>query len=253
MPINEGDPAVIRLDPKRVYLVKVRKGKTFHTDKGYIDLGSLIGKEYGSVVSTSKGVKAEILRPTPYDIYFGLNRPSQVLYPKDIAYMIYSSGIRAGAKVLEAGTGSGFLALTLAYFLNGTGKVISYDVRKDMQEAARKNAEMLGFTNVEFRLKDVREGFDETDADAVFLDMPDPWNAVEAAYNALKPSASLVVFVPTVNQIEKTALAMQSKGFVDVRAEELILREYQVKENAVRPRNIGVMHTGYIVRGRKSI
>ncbi|MDT7905825.1 MAG: tRNA (adenine-N1)-methyltransferase [Sulfolobales archaeon] len=253
MPIKEGDPVVIRIDPKRVYLVKALPQRTLHTDKGFIRLADVIGKEYGSSVQTSKGVKAEILRPTPFDIYFGLNRPSQVLYPKDIAYMIYSSGIRAGSKVLEAGTGSGFLALTLAYFLNNTGKVISYDVRKDMQEAARKNAETLGFTNIEFRLKDVREGFDEEEADAVFLDMPDPWNALRAAHNALKPSASLVVFVPTVNQVEKVALAMQANGFTDVHAEELILREYQVKENAVRPRNVGVVHTGYIVRARKSI
>jgi len=253
MPIKEGDPVVIRIDPKRVYLVKALPQRTLHTDKGFIRLADVIGKEYGSSVQTSKGAKAIILRPTPFDIYFGLNRPSQVLYPKDIAYMIYSSGIRAGSKVLEAGTGSGFLALTLAYFLNNTGKVISYDVRKDMQEAARKNAEMLGFTNMEFRLKDVREGFDEEEADAVFLDMPDPWNALRAAHNALKPSASLVVFVPTVNQVEKVALALQANGFTDVHAEELILREYQVKENAVRPRNIGVVHTGYIVRARKSI
>jgi len=83
--------------------------------------------------------------------------------------------------------------------------------------------------------------------------MPDPWNALRAAHDALKPSASLVVFVPTVNQVEKVALAMQANGFTDVHAEELILREYQVRENAVRPRNVGVVHTGYIVRARKSI
>ena len=253
MPINEGDVVVLRIDNKRVYLTRVTRGKEFHTDKGFIRFDEVIGKEYGSYVETSKGFRVYILRPTPFDIYFGLNRPSQVLYPKDIAYMIYSAGLRAGHKVLEAGTGSGFLALTLAYFLDGTGTVISYDIREDMQDAARRNAQMLGITNIEFRLKDVREGFDEEGADAVFLDMPDPWNAVEPAYRALKPSASLVVFVPTANQVEKTALAMQDKGFVDVHAEELILREYQVKENATRPKNIGVMHTGYIIRGRKSI
>ncbi len=253
MPINEGDTVVLRIDNKRVYLVRVARGRTFHTDKGFVKLDEVIGKEYGNYVMTSKGFKAYLLRPTPFDIYYGLSRPSQVLYPKDIAYMIYSAGLRAGYKVLEAGTGSGFLALTLAYVLNNTGRVISYDIREDMQEAARKNAEMLGIRNIEFRLKDVREEFDESEADAVFLDMPDPWNAVEAAYKALKPSAPLVVFVPTTNQIEKTAMAMMEKGFVDVHAEELILREYQVKENATRPRNIGVMHTGYIIRGRKSI
>ncbi|BFI75258.1 tRNA (adenine-N1)-methyltransferase [Sulfurisphaera ohwakuensis] len=252
--IKEEDLITLWIDTKRTYLVKVRKGKKVGSDKGALNLDDIIGLEYGVEVTLSTGNKAYILKPTLIDIYNGLRRPSQVLYPKDIAYMIYSSGIKPGDTVIEAGTGSGFLTISLAHYLGDNGKVITYDIRQDMQEIAKKNVEFLGFSNrVIFKLKDVREGFDETNVDAIFLDMPDPWNVVKFAYHALKPSGSIVIFVPTVNQIEKTGIALKNNGFIDIHAEELILREYQIKENAVRPKNIGVMHTGYIIRGRKSL
>ena len=252
--IKEGDVVTLWIDPKRVYLMKVKAGRKFSTDKGALELDKIIGLEYGSEVVLSTGNKGYILQPSLMDIYNGLRRLSQVLYPKDIAYMIYSSGIKPGDTVLEAGTGSGFLTISLAYYLGEKGKVITYDVREDMQKIARKNVEYLNLTDrVIFKLKDVRTGFDETNVDAVFLDMPDPWNVVKPAYEALKPSGTIVIFVPTTNQIEKTAIALKNNNFVDIHAEELIIREYQIKENAIRPKNIGVIHTGYIIRGRKSL
>ncbi|AHC51192.1 protein L-isoaspartate methyltransferase [Sulfolobus acidocaldarius SUSAZ] len=252
MPLNEGDPVVIWVDPKRIYLVKLIQNKVFSTDKGYIDLGKLIGLEYGSEILLSTGIKAYLLKPTPIDLYRGLKRLSQVLYPKDIGYIIYSSGVQPGSTVVEAGTGSGFLTLSLAYFLGNSTKIVTYDVREDMQDIAKRNASYLGLSDrIIFKLKDIREGIEEVNVDAIFLDMPDPWNAMETVRKALKPSGSLIIFVPTVNQIEKVIPSLTD--FVDVHAEELIIREYQMKENAVRPRNIGVIHTGYIIRGRKRI
>ncbi|MEJ2780552.1 MAG: tRNA (adenine-N1)-methyltransferase [Sulfolobaceae archaeon] len=254
MPLKEGDSVVIWVDPKRVFLVKVEKGKKFGSDKGTLDLSTLIGKEYGSTVSLSTGVQAYLLRPTPLDAYNGLRRPSQVLYPKDISYMIYVSGIKEGDTVIEAGTGSGFLTISLAYTVGEKGRVITYDIREDMQETARRNLSFMGLLDrVTFKLKDIRQGIDERDVDAVFLDMPDPWNTIQYVHEILKPSGSVVIFVPTVNQIEKTVLKIREFDFVDVHAEELIVREYQVKENATRPKNIGVVHTGFIIRARKSI
>lgn len=253
MPIQEGDPVTIWIDDRRMFLIKVKKGKRLDTDKGYILHEQLIGKEYGETLKMSKG-EAYLLKPTPMDIYTTLARPSQVIYPKDAAYIVYAAGIQPGDVVVEAGTGSGFLAITLAYFLGPNGKVISYDIREDMQDKARQNAAMLNLLDrIIFKTKDIRQGIDEKDVSAVILDMPDPWNAVAKAYEALKPSGSLIVFIPTVNQIEKTVLQMRNEGFIDIHVEELILREYQVKENAVRPKNFGVMHTGYLIRGRKYI
>jgi len=252
--IKEDDVVTLWIDPKRTYLVKVKPGKKFGTDKGALELDKIIGLEYGSEVSLSTGDKGYLLQPSLIDIYNGLKRPSQVLYPKDIAYMIYSSGIKPGDTVLEAGTGSGFLTISLAYYLGEKGRVITYDIREDMQEIAKKNIEYLNLTNrVIFKLKDIRTGFDETNVDAIFLDMPDPWNATKSAYDALKPSGTIIIFVPTTNQIEKATVALKNNNFIDIHAEELIMREYQIKENAIRPKNIGVVHTGYIIRGRKSL
>ncbi|BCU70706.1 tRNA (adenine-N1)-methyltransferase [Stygiolobus caldivivus] len=254
MPLKEGDTVVIWIDPKRIYLVRLEKGKKFGSDKGSIDLSQLEGLEYGSSITLSTGSKAYLLKPTPLDAYNGLRRPSQVLYPKDISYMIYVSGIKEGDKVVEAGTGSGFLTISLAYVVGDKGKVITYDIREDMQEVAKRNISFMGLqSRVDFKIKDIREGIDETDVDAIFLDMPDPWKTIPHAYSSLKPSGSILIFVPTVNQVEKSVLQMRQFDFVDIHAEELIVREYQVKENATRPKNIGVVHTGFIIRARKSI
>ncbi|NON63124.1 tRNA (adenine-N1)-methyltransferase [Acidianus sp. RZ1] len=253
MPLKEGDIVTIWIDPKRVFLMKIEQGKRLDTDRGYILHDDLIGKEYGEKIAMSKG-NAYLLKPIPTDIYSSLPRPSQVLYPKDIGYILYSSGVEPGSLVIESGTGSGFLTIALAYFLGDNGRIISYDIREDMQKRALFNLSILNLSNrVTFKLKDIRNGIEEQEVDAVFLDMPDPWNAISPIYPSLKSSGSLVVFVPTVNQVEKTYLSMKNNGFVDLHAEELILREYQVKENAVRPKNIGVMHTGYLIRGRKFI
>ncbi|WP_048050245.1 tRNA (adenine-N1)-methyltransferase [Saccharolobus islandicus] len=255
MPLNEGDPVVIWIDPKRAYISKLERGKRLDTDKGVIFYDNLIGLEYGSSLTLQTGAKAYLLKPTIQDLYSkGLKRPSQVLYPKDIGYILTTLSLNQVKTVIEAGTGSGFLTISLALSLSENAKIYTYDVREDMQKVAKFNANVLGVQDkIVFKLKDIREGIDEKEADAIFLDMPDPWNAIPKLYEPLKPSSTIIVFVPTVNQIEKTFFAMKNSGIIDIHVEELILREYQVKENAVRPRNIGIMHTGFIIRGRKSI
>ncbi|WP_338600911.1 tRNA (adenine-N1)-methyltransferase [Sulfolobus tengchongensis] len=255
MPLNEGDPVVIWLDPKRVYLTKLEKGKRIETDKGIIFHDKIIGLEYGSSLDLQTGIKAYLLKPTIHDLYYkGLKRPSQVLYPKDIGYILTTISLSQVKRVLEAGTGSGFLTISLALSLGSDAKIYTYDIREDMQKIAKFNANVLGVQDkIVFKLKDVREGVEEKELDGAFLDMPDPWNVIPKILDSLNPSATIVVFVPTVNQIEKTYFAMRNSGVIDIHVEELMLREYQVKENAVRPKNVGIMHTGFIIRGRKPI
>ncbi len=254
--INEGDLVLIYIDERRKFIVRARKGLKFTSDRGVLDFDEVIGKPYGSTVVLSTGAKAWLLKPLPYDVMDkGFRRPTQVIYPKDIGYMIVMSGVKPGSKVLEAGAGSGFLTAMLALHVMPTGKVISYEVRENIYKVARRNLELLGVIDyVDLRLGDVRQGVDEKRFDAAFLDMPDPWNALQSVHSALKPSAPLVVFVPTYNQVEKTCLAMEKHGgFVDIRAVEIMLRELQVKEGAVRPKPTMIAHTGFIIMARKVI
>jgi tRNA (adenine57-N1/adenine58-N1)-methyltransferase len=250
--VNEGDLALLYIDHRRKFLRTIRAGRRLETDLGFLEMKDLIGLRYGSSFQLSSGVKGVILRPNPFDLYSGLRRLSQVVYPKDAAYIILSLDLEEGRTVVEAGTGSGFMTIILAKVVGKEGKVITYDIRNDMQEIAKRNVSEMGLeSRVVFKLKDIRQGPDEAYVDAVFLDIPDPWNALEAVYPSIRPSGSLVIFVPTVNQAEKTYLGMKRSNYVDVHLEELISREYQVKEGATRPKSTGVTHTGFIVRGRK--
>ncbi|BCU67216.1 hypothetical protein HS7_06530 [Sulfolobales archaeon HS-7] len=251
--ITEETLVVVYLDERRRYIAKPKKGEKFHTDKGVISWDDIIGKGFGSSFYTSKGIKYWIFAPLLEDIYLGFSRPSQVIYPKDAAYIVFYLGIREGDRVLEAGTGSGFMTSILAWFVGNSGRVYTYDVRDDMSERARKNIEMLGFGDrVQFNVGNVVDAKLDFPVNKIFLDLPDPWNVIPSVNNLLIPSGTIAVFVPTTNQIEKTTNALSEGNFVDIRAVELINREYQLKRNAVRPKNIGVLHTGYIITARKA-
>lgn len=251
---REGDTVLILIDNKRKFLVKLDKGKVLGTDKGYIYHDDMIGLAYGSTVKTSLGVPAYVLKPTRIDYYSaGVLRVTQVIHPKDVALMIYLSGIGPGSRVGEAGVGSGVLTLSIASIIGSEGKLYGFDISDKALECVRLNLEKVGFTNrVVLRKLDVRSGVDVEPLDAFFMDIPDPWNAVQSISRVLKPSASLLIYVPTVNQVEKTVLALkESKMYIDIHTYELLLREYQVEKDAVRPRTRMIGHTGYIIFARK--
>ncbi len=253
-PVRYGDIVLIYIDERRRYIVRVEEGRVFGSDKGILRLDELVGRPYGSRVKLSTGVEALVLRPLLDDLLsLAYRRRSQVIYPKDLGFIIYIADIAPGKRVLEAGIGSGFLASAVASRLRPGGRLYSYEIREDMAEIARQNLKLAGLLDVvEIKVADVRSGVEEKSLDACLLDMPDPWNALNTAYNALKPSARLVVFVPTVNQVEKTVVALRRHGgFTDIHAVELLLREYQVKEGSVRPSTRMIGHTGYIVYARR--
>ncbi len=243
---------LVYIDDKRRFIVKLRSGSILGTDKGFIRHDDIIGKKYGDIVRTSRGVRAYILKPILPDYLHSFKRATQVIYPKDSAFMIYMSGIGPGSRVLEAGVGTGFLTLSLANIVGDEGLVIGYDVNPRHLETARRNLENAGVLHrVVLKQGDVRKGIQETGLDAAFLDIPDPWNALETIIRSLKPSSPVLTYIPTVNQVEKTVLAMRKrKCFTMVEAVEILLREYSVEENATRPRTLMIGHTGYIVYGR---
>jgi len=252
--INEGDHILLYLNKKRTYLVKVEKGKSFHTHKGFIQLDNLIGREYGTRIKSNMGTEFIALKPFLPDYIFKSQRKTQITYPKDVALIIMFSGIGPGSQVVEAGTGTGALTSALAHYVKPNGHVYSYEIRSEFIETAQKNLQRANLLDcVQLKNKDITMGIDETDMDAVILDMATPWLVVPHAYNALKGSGTLVSFSPTIDQVVKTVEALEENGFVDIETIECIMRRMQVERGKTRPETLMTGHTGYVTFARKAL
>jgi len=247
--VKEGDLVVIYIDDKRKKLVRVRRGDIFNSDKGYVRHDELIGIEIGDKVRLSTGKYAYVLNPLLTDIIDSYKRVTQVIYPKDIGLMIVLTGIGPGSKVLEGGVGTGYLTSFLANIVGDEGKVYAYELRREFIEVAKRNLSKSGLlSRVILKLGDIRKDVTEKNLDAAFLDIPDPWNALGILPKVLKPSSPVVAFLPTVNQVIKLISKLKStRGFIDIRVFETQLREYNVDPEALRPKPIYVVHTGYMV------
>ena len=255
--LDYGDIVTIYIDQKRIYTIRLTKNNILGTDKGYIKHNNIVGKRYGEHIYTSQGVKAYLLKPLLIDYLHAINRVTQIIYPKDSSLMIYLSSINPDSKILEAGVGTGFLTISLANFISNRGKVIGFDIRKEHLEIAKHNLEKAGLIDkVQLVLGDIRDPsiVQEEVFDTVFYDLPDPWNALETAYRALKPSMPILIYVPTVNQVEKTVVTMKKfSKFIDIHVYEVLLREYLAEKGATRPKTFMIGHTGYIVFARKIV
>jgi len=252
--ISEGKDVFLYLDRKRTYLVRVEAEKSFHTHKGYIQLGALIGKEYGTRIVSSMGIEFVALKPTLRDHIFKTSRRTQISYPKDISLIIMYSGIGPGSRVVEAGTGTGALTSAIAHYIKPIGRVYTYEVRQEFQKNAKKNLERAGLLDyVELKEGDVTEGIEEKDVDAVVLDLATPWLVVPHAYTALKGSGVLVSFSPTIDQVVKVVEALTEHGFVCIETVETLMRFMQVERGKTRPQTVMTGHTGYLTFARKAI
>ncbi|MEM3699646.1 MAG: tRNA (adenine-N1)-methyltransferase [Candidatus Bathyarchaeia archaeon] len=252
--ITEGDYILLYLSQRKTYLVKAESGKSFHTHKGFIKFDDLIGKEYGSTVLSNLGYEFKVLKPVLRDFIIKSLRKTQITYPKDIALIIMFSGIGPGSHVVEAGTGTGALTTALAHYVKPEGKVYSYEIREEFQRTAEKNLRRAGLIDfVELKNKDITIGIDESDVDAVVLDLATPWLVIPHTYNALKPCGTIVSFSPTIDQVIKTVEALKENGFVDVETVECLMRGMQVERGKTRPQTLMTGHTGYITFARKII
>jgi len=250
--IGEGDDILLYLDERRTYQVKVEHGRQFHTHKGYVDLGAFIGKPYGSGLISSLGAKFYGLRPLIRDRVLKTDRRTQVLYPKDIGYILFQVGIGSGSRVVEAGTGSGALTMALINAVKPEGKVISYEIESRSQRIAAGNVERAGLKEyVDMRLGDVTQGIDEGEVDAVVLDMATPWLVVPHAWGALAGSGVFLSFSPTIEQVMRTVAEVEGHPFIEVETVELIMRRITVAENRTRPETLMLGHSGYLTTARK--
>jgi len=252
--IREGDYVLLYLSQRKTYLVKAEKGKTFHTHKGFIKFDDLIGKEYGSRILSNLGVEFAALKPMLRDYIIKSVRKTQITYPKDIALIVMFSGIGPRSRIVEAGTGTGALTTALTHYVKPDGKVYSYEIREEFLKTAKKNLKRAGLIDfVELKNKDITVGIDESDVDAVILDLATPWLVVPHAYAALKPCGTLVSFSPTIDQVVKTVEALNENSFVDIKTVECLLRGMQTVRGKTRPQTLMTGHTGYITFARKTI
>ena len=212
----------------------------------------LIGKQWGSQVFSHTGAPFFLLQPSIADILNDLPRATQILYPKDIGFILITMGIAPGQRVMEAGTGSGSMTIAMATAVGPQGQVISYEQKPDTQRLARKNLERVGLdSRVDFKLRDIKEGFDETDVDAFFLDVQNPFDYIPQVRSALKYGGFFGTLIPTFNQVEKTLYALKKNSFAFIETCEVMLRHYKSDPVRIRPTDRMVAHTGYMVFARK--
>ncbi|MDR3354984.1 MAG: tRNA (adenine-N1)-methyltransferase [Synergistaceae bacterium] len=235
------------------FLVRLSPGSTQGSHLGQIRHDDIIGMEYGDVIRTNKGEPFFILRPSVGEYARRIKRQTQVVFPKDSGFIIQHLNFGPGALVVECGTGSGGLTCVFAHFVGDTGRVVTYDRREEFSKLAESNAERWGVRHrIEFKVRDIREGFDERNAEAVFLDVRNPWDFIGAASNALAGGHRLGVLVPTFNQVEKTLIALREHHFVDAQVLELLLRYFKTEPDRIRPDDMMTAHTGFLIFAAKA-
>jgi tRNA (adenine57-N1/adenine58-N1)-methyltransferase len=182
------------------------------------------------------------------------SRKTQITYPKDAALIVMFSGISSGSQVVESGTGTGALTTALAHYVKPNGKIYTYDIREEFKSNVEKNlrrANLLEF--VEIKSGDVTQGIEEKNLDAVILDLATPWLVVPHAYEALKPSGTLISFSPTIDQVVKTTEVLNEFNFTFIETIECLIRSMQISRGKTRPHTMMTGHTGYITKARKTI
>lgn len=243
---------VLLVSPKGKKRVVKIQGDRIHTHKGYIQVGDIVGNQPGIVVRTHTGEEVLALKPLVVDYIPKLARRTQVMYPKDLGYMVLSLGISPGFKVLDAGTGSGAAAMIMASLVKPTGRVFSYDVNEESITVARRNLERAGLLEyVELVHGDVKTTVFKEFFDAALMDLPDPWEALGNVSGFLKPSARVCLVLPTMNQLEKAYSAMADSSIVHLETVEIFLRRIRPYQGKVRPESLMTGHTAYLMLGVK--
>ena len=251
-PLTEGEVVLVILEDRKRFLMRLQAGALYHTHHGLIRHDDVIGQLPGTGLETHKGFRFVPLRPSIHEIIMSIKRTSQIIYPKDIGYILLKLSVGPGSRVVEAGTGSGALTIALAHAVRPSGRVFSYDVREDMQRTAMRNlsnAALLDYVGL--KLRDVGEGFDEQDVDAVFLDVRTPWLYMDQVWQALAPGGFFGAVVPTTNQVSALVHQLKHSAFGDIEVCELLWRQYKPVPERLRPADTMVAHTGYLVFARR--
>lgn len=253
-PFTSGERALLIDSRGRRFLVRLEAGATFHFHGGALPHDLVIGSEEGTTVHTSTGSSLVCFRPRLADFILKMGRGAQVIYPKDVGPLLVYADVFPGARVLEAGSGSGALTIALCRAVGPEGRVVSYELREEFHSVARRNAEdFFGKLPawLDMRQGDVREVSGET-FHRVVLDLPEPWAVLEQTAAALLPGGVLCGYLPTTGQVQTLVGALNNAGFAEIQTFEVLLRTWHVEPRSVRPDHRMVAHTGFITVSRKT-
>ncbi|WP_435592384.1 tRNA (adenine-N1)-methyltransferase [Nocardia sp. bgisy118] len=253
-PFTTGDRVQLTDAKGRLHTVILEPGKEFHTHRGGIKHDDLIGADEGSLVHSTNGTPYLALRPLLVDYVLSMPRGAAVIYPKDAAQIVHEGDVFPGARVLEAGAGSGALTCSLLRAVGPEGEVVSYEIREDHAEHAVRNVErFFGERPANWSLT-VGEVADYAGdpVDRVVLDMLAPWDALSAVSKALVPGGVLIVYVATVTQLSKVVEALREQEcWTEPRSWESMVRGWHVVGLAVRPEHRMQGHTAFLVSARR--
>jgi tRNA (adenine57-N1/adenine58-N1)-methyltransferase len=230
----------------------LRAGEQVHSMHGLLKHDDMIGKEWGTQVLTHLDKAFTILQPALDDLLRNIDRATQVMYPKDIGYVLLSLSIGPGSRVLEAGTGSGALTVALANAVGDGGHVYSYERKAETQEQARANLTKLGLLErVTLKNADIVNGLAEREVNAVFLDLPNPEDYLQQVREALQPGGFFGSLLPTTNQVSLLLAALKHHDFGFVEVSEILHRYYRPVATRLRPADTMNAHTGFLIFARK--
>lgn len=250
-----GDRVQLSDTKGKLHTVTLEPGKQFHTHKGAIAHDDLLGQPEGVVVTSTGGVAYLALRPLLADFVLSMPRGATVVYPKDAAQIVGIADIFPGARVLEAGVGSGALTCSLLRAVGDTGAVHSYERRSDFAEVARTN--VSSFFGAEpqtwtLTVGDLVESIDDEPVDRVVLDMLAPWECVDAIAAVLRPGGVICCYVATTTQLSTVVERLREhSGFTEPASSETLVRTWHVEGLAVRPDHRMIGHTGFLMTSRR--
>ena len=231
------------------YLLK--EDKEFQSDLGIVSAEQIANSEIGDELKSHLDHTFKIVKPNVNDFIDLMDRRCSILIQKDIGSVLAHTGLGAGDRVVDAGTGAGAIALNFGNVVGSEGKVYTYEIRGDFAEVARKNIENFGITNIEVKNKDIKEGIDEDNLDLIFLDLPKPFEIFEDVYDSLKVGGWLTVYAPYIDQAEVSYRIAKKLGFYNIDITEILERGLEVRQQGVRPKTRMVGHSGYLLFARK--
>ncbi len=248
--MKNGD-IVLLVSEERNYVVRIQEGK-MNTSNGQIDFSKFIKKKIGDKIKTSSGFQFTICKPTNNDIIRKYTkRSAQVMLPKDIFSIISNTGIFNNSLIVDSGTGSGFTSIYMSKIFPNS-KIITYEIDKKFYQNAKNNLSVNNCTNVKIKNKNILNGIQEKKVDLIILDLKESPDVIKLAYKSLNVGGWISVYSPTVNHLIKVNNSLIKFKFKELKIIENMEREWQFTKT-IRPKTMGIMHTGFLTFARKFI